>query len=95
MRTFSDEEWAIKQPIRKMAEMGLRVHPNTDDPTMHHVNATQTWMLMYNFLNFSVADLRSFMINGIDGAWVDETTKQAWKRQWCEEFDALAAKFPG
>ena len=78
-----------------MVEMGLRVHPNTDDPTMHHVNATQTWMLMYNFLNFSVADLRAFMINGIDGAWVDEATKQAWKRQWCEEFDALAAKFPG
>lgn len=95
LRTFSDEEWAIKQPIRKMVEMGLRVHPNTDDPTMHHVKATQTWMLMYNFLNFSVADLRAFMINGIDGAWVDEATKQAWKRQWCEEFDALAAKFPG
>ena len=95
LRTFRDEEWALKQPIRKMVPMGLRVHPNTDDPTMHHVNATQTWMLMYNFLNFTVSDLKAFMLNGIDGAWIDEETKQKWKREWSEEFDRLAEKFPG
>ena len=94
LRTFTDEEWAIKQPIRKMVEMGLRVHPNTDDPTMHHVNATQTWMLMYNFLNFSLDQLKGFMLNGIDGAWIDEATKQKWKKEWSEEFDELVKKFP-
>ena len=62
---------------------------------MHHVNATQTWMLMYNFLNFTVSDLKAFMLNGIDGAWIDEETKQKWKREWSEEFDRLAEKFPG
>lgn len=94
LRTFTDEEWAIKQPIRKMVEMGLRVHPNTDDPTMHHVNATQTWMLMYNFLNFSLDQLKGFMLNGIDGAWIDEETKEKWKKEWSEEFDELVKKFP-
>ena len=94
LRTFSDEEWALKQPIRKMVPMGLKVHPNTDDPTMHHVNATQTWMLMYNFLNFSLADLKSFMLNGIEGAWIDEKTKEKWKAEWSEEFDRLAKDFP-
>ena len=94
LRTFSDEEWALKQPIRQMVPMGLRVHPNTDDPTMHHVNATQTWMLMYNFLNFTLEDLKSFMINGIDGAWIDEATKEKWKCEWSAEFDQLARKFP-
>ncbi len=94
LRTFTDEEWAIKQPIRKMVEMGLRVHPNTDDPTMHHVNATQTWMLMYNFLNFSLDQLKGFMLNGIDGAWINEATKEKWKKEWSEEFDELIKKFP-
>lgn len=94
LRTFTDEEWAIKQPIRKMVEMGLRVHPNTDDPTMHHVNATQTWMLMYNFLNFSLDQLKGFMLNGIDGAWIDEAMKEKWKKEWSEEFDELVKKFP-
>ena len=94
LRTFSDDEWAIKQPIRKMVEMGLRVHPNTDDPTMHHVNATQTWMLMYNFLNFSLDQLKTFMLNGIDGAWIDSETKEKWKVQWSQEFDELAKNFP-
>ena len=50
---------------------------------------------MYNFLNFTVADLKNFMINGIDGAWIDEETKEKWKREWSEEFDRLAEKFPG
>ena len=94
LRTFSDEEWALKPPIRKMVPMRLKVHPNTDDPTMHHVNATQTWMLMYNFLNFSLADLKSFMLNGIEGAWIDEKTKEKWKAEWSVEFDRLAKDFP-
>lgn len=92
LRTLSPERWALDHPIRKMVEMGLRVHPNTDDPTLHHVNPTQAWQLMHTHLGFSIAQLKSFMINGIDGAWVDEATKEAWKKAWCVEFDGLAEK---
>jgi hypothetical protein len=29
-------------------------------------------------------------MNGIDGAWVDATTQNTWRKQWAEDFDALA-----
>ncbi|MDR2869947.1 MAG: adenosine deaminase [Deferribacteraceae bacterium] len=90
MRTLEPERWALDHPIRKMVAMGLRIHPNTDDPTMHQINATEVWQLMYNFLGLSLENLRSFMINGIDGAWVDEATKQKWKAEWPAKFDELA-----
>ena len=48
---------------------------------------------MYNFLNFSTENLKQFMINGIDGAWIDEETKTQWKKDWAEEFDRLAKEF--
>lgn len=90
LRTLAPERWALDHPIRKMVEMGLRVHPNTDDPTMHHVNPAQAWLLMYNFLGLGLSELRQFMINGIDGAWVDDLTKQKWKKVWLADFDRLA-----
>lgn len=30
------------------------------------------------------------MLNGIDGAWIDDATKAAWRAAWAPEFDALA-----
>ena len=95
LRTLVPERWALDHPIRKMAAMGLRIHPNTDDPAYHHITASEAWFLMYNFFGFSLEDLRSFMVNGIDGAWVNEATRAAWKRDWLPEFDALAGKIPG
>lgn len=92
MRTLDPERWALDHPIRKMVEKGLRVHPNTDDPTMHHVNPTQAWLLMYDYLGFNLAQLKTFMINGIDGAWVDDSTKAKWKETWSAEFDQLASE---
>lgn len=90
LRTLTPERWALDHPIRKMVALGLRVHPNTDDPTLHHVNATEAWLLMYSFLGFSIAELKGFMLNGIDGAWIDSNTKNAWKQSWANEFDSLA-----
>lgn len=95
LRTFTDEEWAERHPIRAMVAAGLKVFPNSDDPTMHHVSISESWLLMKNWLGFSVADLRGFLENAIESAWVDEETKAAWRAGWLPEFDRLAAEaFP-
>lgn len=89
-RTFTDEEWAVKHPIRRMVELGLKVFPNSDDPTMHHISISESWLLMMNWLGFSLADLRGFLANSIDAAWVDDETKIVWRQLWLPEFDRLA-----
>ena len=90
LRTFTDEEWAVKHAIRRMVELGLKVFPNSDDPTMHHISISESWLLMMNWLGFSLADLRGFLANSIDAAWVDDETKIVWRQLWLPEFDRLA-----
>lgn len=91
LRTLAPERWALDHPIRAMAELGLKLHPNTDDPTLHHVTPTGAWLMMREF-GFGIDDLRQFMLNGLDGAWIDEATRQAWRTEFAATFDALRAR---
>ena len=74
-----------------MMQQGLRVHPNTDDPTLHDINPAGSWQLMFSHFGATPTDLRRMLINGIDGSWVPEDRKRAWRTAWAEEFDLLAA----
>ena len=87
LRTLSPERWAQDHPIRRMPAAGLRIHPNTDDPTLHQVNPTQAWAMMVRDFGFGAADLRSFLINGLDAAWIDDSTRRVWRAEWLAAFD--------
>jgi adenosine deaminase len=93
LRTLPDDRWALDHPIRKMPAMGLRVHPNTDNPTLHKVTPTGAWMMMVRDFGFGLDDVRSFMHNGLDAAWIDGRQRSAWRNEWTREFDALRAQF--
>lgn len=92
LRTLPDERWALDHPIRKMPGLGLRVHPNTDNPTLHKVTPTRAWQMMVEDFGFDLHDLRGFMLNGLDAAWIDESQRATWRREWTIEFDALRGK---
>ena len=92
LRTLPPERWALDHPIRRMPGLGLRIHPNTDDPTLHKVTPTQAWAMMAHDFGFGIDDLAGFMHNGLDGAWIDDTTRRQWRAQWSAEFAALRAQ---
>lgn len=92
LRTLPPERWALDHPIRRMPGLGLRIHPNTDDPTLHKVTPTQAWLMMTRDFGFGLDDLRGFMHNGLDGAWIDDTQRRAWRTQWSDAFDSLRAR---
>lgn len=87
LRTLSPERWALDHPIRQMPRMGLRVHPNTDDPTLHLVTPTQAWLMMVRDFEFSLDDLKQFMLNGLDAAWIDPSQRSDWRQQFSQHFD--------
>jgi adenosine deaminase len=89
LRTLPKERWALDHPIRHMPARGMRVHPNTDDPTFHHVTPTLAWQMMVRDFGFGIDDLRAFMLNGLDAAWIDDDTRRRWRREWAAEFDTL------
>ena len=91
LRTLPDERFGLDHPIRQMRELGLRVHPNTDNPTLHKVTPTRAWMMMLDCFGYTIDDLRTFIQNGIDGAWVDDAQRSKWRREWIAEFNALRA----
>ena len=91
LRTLAPERWALDHPIRAMAQLGLKLHPNTDDPTLHHVTPTGAWLMMREF-GFGIDDMRGFMLNGLDAAWIDDSTRKAWRSDFCAQFDALRAR---
>jgi len=89
LRTLPPERWAADHPIRRMPAAGLAVHPNTDDPPLHHIDPVGCWRMMHEAFGFGPAALRGFMLNGIAGAFVDDGTKAAWAREFGAAFDAL------
>lgn len=89
LRTLPPQRWALDHPIRQMPGLGLRIHPNTDDPTLHRVTPTGAWHMMVRDFGFSIDDLKLFMDNGLEGAWMDETTRRIWKGSFAAEFDEL------
>ena len=91
LRTLPKERWALDHPIRRMPGLGLRIHPNTDDPTLHKVTPTGTWQMMVRDFGFSIDDLRGFMMNGLDGAWMDEGQRRQWRQDFGAAFDAARA----
>jgi adenosine deaminase len=93
LRTLAPERWAKDHPIRRMRELGLKIHPNSDDPTLHNITQTKAWTMMVEDFEFSIPDLRELMLNGLDGAWIDPGQRQSWRASWGSQFDALLAEF--
>ncbi|MCJ1962272.1 adenosine deaminase [Novosphingobium mangrovi (ex Hu et al. 2023)] len=92
LRTLEHERWALDHPIRRMAEMGLKLHPNSDDPTLHQVTPAGAWQLLYSHLGLELTQLREMMLNGIEGSWAGEDQRAQWSATWPGEFDALLAR---
>jgi adenosine deaminase len=88
LRSLAPERWALDHPIRRMPGLGLRIHPNTDDPTLHHVTPTQAWTMMARDFGFDLDQLRAFMLNGLDAAWIDEGTRRRWRDESTRRFDS-------
>ena len=93
LRTLSAESWAQEHPIRQMARAGLKIHPNTDDPAFHLVDPIKCQQMMVEAFGYSIDHLKSFMLNGLDGSWLDNKSKSNLSRQWSEEFDEQRKKY--
>ncbi len=92
LRTSSKERWALDHPIRQMqalADIGIAIHPNTDDPTLHHVTPSQAWAMMLEHFGYGVADMRHWLVNGLNAAWIDEGTRRKWLNEDLAVFDGL------
>lgn len=88
---YFDDDFA-KHPLRRMREFGLKISLDCDDPPMFKTDPTKDYVVAAEHLGFTVEDFRECMLNGIDGSWLDESTKREMRSSWAQEFADLAAK---
>ena len=86
-RDLSAEDHAIKQ----MADAGLKMMVNSDDPAMFVSDLGNEYVRLHREMGLSLDTLKEMALNGIDAAWIDDTTKAAWRADWSAEIDTLYA----
>ena len=43
--------------------------------------------MLFDF--FDMPEMKQFALNGIDAAWIDDSTKARWRSEWSAEIDAI------
>lgn len=89
---YFDPDDYTTHPIREMAARGLKLMLNSDDPTMFHTDIGTEFVKMTNAAGWEPATIRRFVLNGIDGSWLDDSEKQRYRREFETEFDRLEAE---
>ncbi len=87
---FGDD--LANHPIKQMINYGLKVMIDCDDPPMFKTNPTKDFIVAADHMGITLEQFRQCMLNGIDGSWLDEPTKQRMRREWAQEFDTLAVQ---
>jgi adenosine deaminase len=85
---FDPNDFA-KHPIREMASQGLKIMINSDDPPMFHTDIGTEYVQMTAAAEWSPEQIRGFVMNGIDGAWLDDSEKQQLRGEFEREFEEL------
>ncbi len=78
--------------IRVMADAGLKLTINSDDPPMLATSLVNEYSILHSVMGFGLDDLKEFALNGIDGSWLDQSTKSQWRREWSTEIDEMRSE---
>lgn len=83
------QDWSKVHPIRHMMDRGLKLTIGSDDPPLHFTDPGWCYVVMMNEFKATLADVRGFVANSIDGSWATEAEKQKWRTDWLGEFDSM------
>src|SRR5581483_843448 len=92
---YFDPDDLTRHPIREMADRGLRIMVNSDDPTMFHTDIGDEYVRMAGAAAWPAARVREFVLNGVDGSWLDDGEKRALRAEFERELDGLEAQLEG
>jgi adenosine deaminase len=88
---FNPDDYTT-HPIREMVAKGLKIVLNSDDPTMFHTDVGTEYVKMTEAADWSPEQVRDFVLNGVDEAWLDDSDKAGLRRELTDELDRLEAE---
>jgi adenosine deaminase len=78
-----------EHPFRSLAEAGVPVTVNTDDPPMFNTTLTRELEVLVEHFDFGVDDLVDLTLRALDAAFLPEAERQALRASYLAEFDKL------
>jgi adenosine deaminase len=78
-------------PVRRMADAGLKIMINSDDPPMFGTDLGLEYIKCAELMGFTPAMFRQMALDSIDGSWLDPGEKAAMTAAWTVEIDGLMA----
>jgi adenosine deaminase len=88
---YFDPDDYTTHPIREMAERGLKIMINSDDPPMFHTDIGEEYAKMTKAAGWEPARVREFVMNGVEGAWLDDGDRRRMRQEFEGELDRLDA----
>jgi adenosine deaminase len=84
-----------RHPIKGMVENRLKIMLNSDDPTMFHTDVGKEYVDLCTALAYGPGQVREFVMNGVEAAWLDGGERAEFRRSFGAEFDELLAQLDG
>ena len=75
-----------------MADEGLKIMLNSDDPPMFHTDIGKEYVGMVQAAEWGPERVREFVMNGIDGSWASDDEKRRMRQEFERELDELDAQ---
>ncbi|HEU4450983.1 MAG TPA: adenosine deaminase [Gaiellaceae bacterium] len=88
---YFDPDDLTKHPIRQMADEGLTIMINSDDPPMFHTDIGKEYVGMVEAAGWGPEKVREFVMNGIDGSWASDDEKRRLRQDFERELEDLDA----
>lgn len=86
---LSDDSHAINL----MHSGGLKLMVNSDDPPMLGTDLGNEYVILVEKMGFTLEQIKTLILQGVDAAWIDDETKIVWRRDWSLEIDQLFADY--
>ena len=77
--------------IKQMADAGLKLMINSDDPAMFNSDLGNEYVRLHREMGLSLDTLAKMALNGIDASWVDDDTKASRRAEWSADIDSILA----
>ena len=81
-----------KHPIKDMVSAGLLVTLNSDDPPMFHTDIGKEYVDLCTALDYGPEQVRTFCLNGVDAAWLDDDDRRSLRQNFESEIDTLTGQ---
>lgn len=91
--THWDDLASDDHAIKQMVDKGLKIMINSDDPHMMNTDLSKEYLQLVEKMGFTLSQMKTFILNGVEAAWISDAQKQTWLRDWSIEIDDLIERF--